>query len=308
MTETPPRRIVLFGINYWPEEIGIAPYTTGLAEYLAAAGWDATVVTGLPHYPAWDVPESFRGKGSMRERRNGVDIVRMWHHVPAKQTALKRGGYEITYALNGLRQLRLAKPDLAVGIVPSLGGGMLASLAAKRWRIPSAVVVQDLMANAAKQSGISGGGRVANVTGRVEGWVSRSTDAVMIVSESFRPTALQFGVPTERIVHLPNWTRIAASTRSRDETRAALGWAPDETIVLHAGNMGLEASARERGRDGQAGGARAAKGAVRADGRGQPTSRARATGGRVAELRVQGAMRHRGAAGRAGGGRCAPAQ
>src|SRR4051794_1963303 len=141
-----PSRIVVFGINYWPEEIGIAPYTTGLAEHLAAAGWDTTVVTGLPHYPSWTVPAEFRGKHSS-ERRNGVEIVRNWHHVPARQTAIKRGSYEITYTLSGLRQLRIPRPDVAVGIVPSLGGGVLTALAARRWGIPSAVVVQDLMAN-----------------------------------------------------------------------------------------------------------------------------------------------------------------
>lgn len=42
------RRVVIFGINYQPEEIGIAPYTTGLAEDLARRGWEVSVVTGLP--------------------------------------------------------------------------------------------------------------------------------------------------------------------------------------------------------------------------------------------------------------------
>lgn len=240
MSSAQAKRVVLFGINYWPEEIGIAPYTTGLAEHLADSGWETTVVTGLPHYPHWQVPTDFRKRGMERGRRNGVEIVRLWHHVPRQQTALRRGGYEITYCLNGLRKLNLRRPDLSVGVVPSLGGGVLTALAAKRWRIPSAVVVQDLMANAAKQSGIPGGGRVARATGKVEAWVGRTADAMLIVSESFRATALGFGVPAEKIVHLPNWTRLPAPSRPRAETRAALGWRDGEFVVLHAGNMGLK--------------------------------------------------------------------
>lgn len=55
-----PFSIRIYGINYAPEETGIAPYTTGLAEHLAASGHRVSVATGLPHYPAWDVPDGYR--------------------------------------------------------------------------------------------------------------------------------------------------------------------------------------------------------------------------------------------------------
>lgn len=234
------RRVVVFGINYWPEEIGIAPYTTGLAEDLARRGWDVTVVTGLPHYPSWRVTPGFGRRLRHIDERNGVKIRRLWHYVPDRQSAVRRGGYEATFFCHGLAQLRIERPDVVLGVVPSLGGGALATLAAKRWSVPSGVIVQDLMSNAAKQSGIAGGGRVAKLTERIESRVCRAADKVAIVSESFRPTALSFGVPPGRIVHLRNWSRIPEPTRDRRDVRHELGWGRDEFVVLHAGNMGLK--------------------------------------------------------------------
>ena len=56
------KRVLVVGINYSPEPTGIAPYTTGMAEYLAEQGANVTVLTGVPHYPEWRIPDSYRGQ------------------------------------------------------------------------------------------------------------------------------------------------------------------------------------------------------------------------------------------------------
>ncbi|MGH2600427.1 MAG: glycosyltransferase, partial [Dehalococcoidia bacterium] len=78
----PSMRILLIGINYWPEETGIAPYTTGLAEHLAARGHEITVLTGVPHYPQWRILESYAGRLRARESIRGVRVRRFRHYVP----------------------------------------------------------------------------------------------------------------------------------------------------------------------------------------------------------------------------------
>ena len=52
-----PTRVLVVGVNYAPEHSGNAPYTTGLAEHLAARGHDVTVLTAMPHCPAWRVAD-----------------------------------------------------------------------------------------------------------------------------------------------------------------------------------------------------------------------------------------------------------
>jgi glycosyltransferase involved in cell wall biosynthesis len=63
---------------------------------------------------------------------------------------------------------------------------------------------------------------------------------VAVVAPDFVAYLLDHGVRSDRIVHLPNWTHIAGPRGDRVATRRRLGWADHETIVLHAGNMGLK--------------------------------------------------------------------
>ncbi|MBI3745853.1 MAG: WecB/TagA/CpsF family glycosyltransferase [Chloroflexi bacterium] len=231
-------KILIVGINYRPETTGIAPYTTDVAEHLAAAGNDTIVITGFPHYPSWKVePGTYRLWTT--EMLNGVRVLRRRHYVPRSQSAIRRALYEGTFLLNGALA-GTGRPDLVIGVIPSLGGGILARGFAARARAPYALIFQDLMAPAARQSGIEGGTTVAGVTARLEQWAVARATTVGVASENFRPYLQGLGVDDDRIVSLPNWSHEHPPSADRSATRDALGWAPDRTVVLHAGNMGLK--------------------------------------------------------------------
>ena len=230
--------VLVVGINYSPETTGIAPYTTAVAEHLAASGHRTTVLTGFPHYPAWRHEPSERRIRAV-ESMGGVRVLRRRHYVPPSQSALRRGVYEGTFLLHGLMS-RPERPDVVLGVVPSLSGGLLARLFAARAHAPYGLIVQDLMSPAAQQSGIRGGHRVARATAALERWgVARAT-AVAIASESFRPYLADLGVSDARIVAFPNWVHMALPSDNRELVRAQLGWPLHTTVVLHAGNMGLK--------------------------------------------------------------------
>lgn len=235
-----PLDVLMFGLNYWPEQTGIAPYTTALAEYLASSGMRVTVVAGMPYYPQWRVMEGYRGCGYIRETVRGVTIVRYRQYVPVRQSAIQRALFEGTFLTNGLRSLRLPRPNLVLGVVPNLAAGVLAALAARRYKVPYGLIFQDLVGQAAQQSGITGGGRVARATAAAEGWIARRAAGVAVISEGFRTYLEGMGVAAERIASLPNWSHIAAPRMPREQVRAQLGWAPDTVVALHAGNMGLK--------------------------------------------------------------------
>jgi glycosyltransferase involved in cell wall biosynthesis len=232
-------RILFTAINYWPEPAGNAPYTTALAEHLVQAGHRVSVVTGVPHYPSWHVSPAYRYGFTWREEIRGVEVIRKRHMVPPRQTLWGRALYEGTFLLSGLTA-RPARPDLIVAVVPSLSGAMMARLFARRWGIPYAVIVQDLMGRAASETGIKGGRKVASLIARAEGWSLRRAGLVAVVSDAFSPYLLAVGVPEGRIARLPNWVLRESGEGDRAETRRRLGWQDDQVIVLHAGNMGLK--------------------------------------------------------------------
>ena len=42
------RTVLICGLDYWPDVTGIAPYTTGFAEYLAEQGDNVHLLAGMP--------------------------------------------------------------------------------------------------------------------------------------------------------------------------------------------------------------------------------------------------------------------
>ena len=44
-------KIIIYGINYYPELTGIGKYTGEMDEYIASKGHDVRVITAPPYYP-----------------------------------------------------------------------------------------------------------------------------------------------------------------------------------------------------------------------------------------------------------------
>lgn len=234
------RRVLVVSTNYAPEHAGIGPYSTQIAEHLAASGAETHVLAGMPHYPAWEVDEAYRGRWRITEHRNDVHVHRRRHTVPPRQTAVRRALYEASFLVHGSLAGAPVRPDVVLSQMPSLAGGVIAARTARRHKVPHVVVVQDLMGAAAAQSGIRGGGRVASLASGVEGRIVRSAALVGVVHESFTGRVRAMGVPGERIRVVPNWSHVASPTGDRAAVRERLGWEPGETVVLHSGNMGLK--------------------------------------------------------------------
>jgi colanic acid biosynthesis glycosyl transferase WcaI len=237
-------RLLLFGSFYEPEQTGIAPYTTGLAAYLAGQGHHVTVMTGMPSYPQWRVYPDYRGRLHHRELLGGVDVRRVRNYVPRRQTTMHRALYEASFLLGGLTALRLPRPDAVLGVLPALSMGMITRLAAHHFGSPYGLLFQDLTGQAASQSGVVGARRAAGVICGIEGWVARKAGAIGIIADGFRPYVESLGVDPHRICRVRNWVHIAEPKLDRLATRRRLGLREDVVVCLHAGNMGFKQDLR----------------------------------------------------------------
>lgn len=239
-TAKPAPRVLVVGINYAPEQTGIAPYTTQACEYLKRHGAEVLVLAGVPHYPHWSVPTDYRHRLRVDEVRHGVPVRRLRHFVPHRQSAFRRGAYEASFGLRVLGQRLPWKPEVVLAVVPSLLGATAASAIAGRYKARLVVWVQDLMGRAAARSGIPGGSRVAAATESLEAQLLCRADEVIVLNEAFRAYVESLGVPGHQVHVVRNWTHIRPAVGIRNEVRRRLGWGDDEVVALHAGNMGLK--------------------------------------------------------------------
>lgn len=222
---------------YWPEEAGSAPYLAGAADYLQRQGHRVVVATGYPHYPEWRLPSN--APLFATDWHGQVEVRRRWHYVPRRQTTVRRAIYEASLFTLGLSALPVRpRPDVILGTCPSLAAGALAATASILFGAPYAIVFQDLMGKAARQSGVPGGSQVASTVQRAELRLARGAAAVGIIAEGFRGYFEAGGVRPDKIHRLRNWTRRTEPSETVPETKQRLGWEPSHFICLHGGNLG----------------------------------------------------------------------
>lgn len=232
-------RITIVGLNYSPEPTGNAPYTTSLAEGLAAAGHDVQVITGVPHYPEWRLRDGY-GSWSSNQVINGVRVKRLRHHVPLKPTSLHRMHMELSFGVRAIFS-NWADPDFLLLVSPALlSSGLVVLRARLQKNRPSlGIWVQDIYSRGIIETG-TGNSLSARAMAGLESWILRASDGVVVIHDRFAKYIVDtLRVSPNKIKVIRNWTHLPPSPGTgRAEMRAKLGWSKSDIVVLHAGNMG----------------------------------------------------------------------
>jgi colanic acid biosynthesis glycosyl transferase WcaI len=236
-------RIHIIGINYWPEVTGIAVFSTGRAEHLAAAGHDVTMCTAVPYYPQWRVPEQYRGLKFTREARAGVTILRCPLYVPSAVKPIRRVLHEASFIASAfLRSLFCRRPDVLFVVSPPLGLAIAAVILSWLWRVPYVFHVADLQPDTALDLGMVGPGRVARLLYAVERLAYRRAAIVSTLTDAMRARIIAKGIPAQKVVLFADWADprlFALASGQSDPIRRELDLG-DAFLVLHAGNMGVK--------------------------------------------------------------------
>ena len=235
--------VTFIGINYLPEPLGIAPYATGLCSELAQRGYDVKVITGVPHYPEWRVAPQYRWTWRCVETIGDVPVTRVRHSVPKQFTNSSRLLMEATFGIRAALS-KWDRPDVLVCVTPALVSTALLCLKFRAFgpnRPALGVWVQDLYSAGLAETQAAGSA-VSGIARQLESWVLRQADGVAVIHDRFRTQLLDnLDVSPAKVTTIRNWAHVSSGARSdRDADRKRLGWARDEIVVLHAGNMGVK--------------------------------------------------------------------
>jgi colanic acid biosynthesis glycosyl transferase WcaI len=254
-------RLLIHGMNYAPELLGIGRYTGELGAYLASRGHQVTVLTAAPYYPQWRVREDYRPQRWRREWRDGVEVLRAPQYVPGRVSGLGRLLQECSFGASCLywwSTCLLQRPwDAMVAVCPPMTSGLVPGLLARRLAVPLVIHVQDLQLDAARELGILRQPLLLAGLTWLELHLFRQARAVTTISRSMAARLAAKGVPPARLQVLPNWAdldKVRPGPRL-NALRRELGLT-SETVVLYAGNLGekqgleviLEAAALTRGK------------------------------------------------------------
>ncbi len=225
-----PLRIQLWSWNYEPEPTAMGPIAARWAEAMCARGHQVEVVTAHPHYPG---PLWGRRSRPYRETRNGIPVLRL-PLVIGHRTTAARITEEATYAASAALAAALpTMPDVAVAVSPSFLGLFPVLTSARFRRFPWVLWLEDILPDAAATTGLMREGLALRTAQRLERFVYRSADRIVVISNAFRENLLAKGVPTWKVTHIYNpYTRELGKPRESSN-----GNAPQR--VLYMGNMGF---------------------------------------------------------------------
>jgi putative colanic acid biosynthesis glycosyltransferase WcaI len=225
-------RLLVLNQYYRPGMEATAQLLTDLCEALAG-DFDITVVCGAT-----------AGAERGVEQRNGVRVVRL--HSTAFDRArmeLRAVNYLTYLGLALVRGLIVPRPDLVFTQTDPPFIGLVGLGVARRFGVPFAVAVKDLMPeNALEFGGLRSPVPAGAIRGALDSYLRRA-DGVIAIGETMRARLEARGV--ENVTVIPDWVDTAA-------IRPVPDGHSDRFVVMHSGNIGhsqdldtLVAAARE---------------------------------------------------------------
>ncbi len=235
-------KLLILGLNYAPEPVGIGLYTAGLAEAFAQRGHQVSVIAGKPYYPQW---RAYPGqpKGRRTTFENGVSVTRVPHYIPGNPTGIQRIAHHASFAVSayGAAIAQAAdRPDLVLAIAPSLISVPVAARAARRAGAPLWLHVQDLEIEAGFATGLLKRG---SLIGRLaQSFERRVLTRAARISAISGPMCMRLAAmnitAAERISEFRNWSNGSFDFSCADPSAYRREWALEgRKIALYSGNI-----------------------------------------------------------------------
>ena len=238
------KKILIIGLNFFPELTSTGKYTGELAAYLSQQGFLVHVITAPPYYPQWRVAPGYHAWRFTRENWKGLKIYRCPLWVPRRPTGLTRLLHLASFALSSLLALAVQlpwKPDLVLCIAPTLMNAPGVLLFTYLCQSKSWLHIQDFELDAALKLGMFPGG---HWLARIAAWLERNLlkkfDKISTISGRMMEGLLNKDLPTEKCFLLPNWvdTNQILPLESNNPFRLSLGISMEAVVMLYAGNLG----------------------------------------------------------------------
>ena len=169
------------------------------------AGAEVTVITCQPNFPKGEIFPGYRNRLLQREMIEGIHVVRVWSYISANEGFFKRTLDFMSYAFMAFWAGLFAKADVIVATSPQFFTTVAGGLLAKVKRTPWIMEVRDLWPESIKAVGaLSGDSFTYRMLERLELWLYRQAQAIVVVTEAFRDNLMRRGVPDAKIHVIKN--------------------------------------------------------------------------------------------------------
>lgn len=237
--------ILLLTPNFYPEKTGIGVSATDSARFIRDLGHEVRVLTSVPYYPEWEIPEEYSKRFVYNEDVEGIHVSRLLRYVPKYPTSIKRVFHELSFALHALSRALFIKTDCIICISPPLLLGFFAVFISWLKRKPLWFYVQDIQPDAAIRLGMLKNKPLLYALKFIEKFIYRFSTKVLVLCEEMADNISEKGVPSEKleVVPLAVDTKEFKDYRNRDPKTSEFRKKhnlKEKFLVVYSGNLGVK--------------------------------------------------------------------
>ena len=228
--------------QYFPPEMGAPPARVdGFSRLWAAWGHDVSVLTAFPHHPTGVVPRGYRRKRFARETRDGVTVVRTWIYPSANRGLVRRTLSYLSFMISAIFTgfFALRPHDVIIATSPqffvAVAGWVLSVLGRGRFILE----VRDLWPDSIIAVGALRSPWIIRPLKRLERFLYRQADRIVVVTESSKQILEESGVPAEKISVVTNGVELDRFRPGEEPAlRRRLG-VDGRFVVSYIGTIGM---------------------------------------------------------------------
>lgn len=233
-------KILIYGLHFKPDLIGIGKYTGEMTDWLFNRGHKIRVITAPSYYPEWKLKQRFLW---YKKEDNPYLIWRCPIYVPSQPKGFTRLLHLLSFALSSvpiLIKYLSWKPEYIISIEPPFFTTPFTLLYSKLTKSKSILHIQDLEIDAAYSLNILKKGFFYKIIKKIEKFILNRFDIISTISPAMKMEILQKGVRKDTVHILPNWadTENIHPTINNKYLRNRLSIKLKQKIILYSGNIG----------------------------------------------------------------------
>ncbi|MCA9079894.1 MAG: glycosyltransferase family 4 protein, partial [Planctomycetaceae bacterium] len=229
-------RVLFLNRSYWPDTEATGQLLTDLSQDLSQ-DFQVSVLVGLPNHVTGEVATTKAG----RDEHAGVEILRVRHTRFPKHNFVGRILNLVTFSLMALlRGLWLPnRPDIVITETDPFFLPLVGRLLKWRYGCRFVAYLQDIYPEVAIAVGKVQEGFITRMLRWLLVGAYRRADRVIVLSQDMRTLCERNGVPTEKIVVLPNWVDTTSIKPRTEENAFRHQHGTDRFLVMYSGNLGV---------------------------------------------------------------------
>ena len=235
-------KIIIYGLNFKPEIVGVGKFNGELADYLHKKGHDLRIITAPKYYPDWITTKN---KYSIEDNFK-YKVFRCPIYIPQSPSGLKRIIHLVSFAITSFPILItqiIWKPDCLILIVPTIicipNLLLLKFLSSKK--IFFMLHIQDFEIEAAFNLKIIKNKFVKKWILNIETNLLKSFQVLGTISHGMCQKLYDKGFKKDNVYYLPNWVDVRKikpqKIGDKNLYRKTLGISDDIVIIQYSGSM-----------------------------------------------------------------------